>query len=163
MHKDRILAYKGTVNQEEKPELIGGDGAVFFKPDQSDVIITPASAAEKGWITHKKKDIQLFGKEGAAALLPLLRRIGSIYQKGGKTGIKLLDLTELALPAGGTLRISLMDATPESLKASGELFEVLDALIKNGEQTEAFIEINDPQEDCPFLEELLKGKPAKVN
>jgi hypothetical protein len=127
LQKNRILAYKGTANQEQKPELIGGDGAVFFKPDPSDVIITPASAAEKGWITHKKKDIQLFGKEGAAALLPLLRRIGSIYQKGGKTGIKLLDLTELALPAGGTLRISLMDATPESLKASGEFFEVLDA------------------------------------
>lgn len=152
----RIMAYKGDVEQTEKPEMIHGTNAVFYIPDKNDVLITPSKASEKGWISEKDKRLTLTGKEGRDALLPLLRRIGSLYQKGGKTPIDMLDLTDLELPAGGTLRISLADVPPESLKDMGELFEILDALVEAGDSTDVFLQINTAADDCPFLAELLK-------
>jgi hypothetical protein len=158
VQKSRILAHKGALDQDPSPQLIGGDEAVFFQPDPTDVIVTPATAAENGWIKPKNNQITLSGKQGAQCIVPLLRRIGSLYQKGAKTPIDLLDISDLQLPAGGRLRISLEDATPESLKEMGELFEVVDALAGLGDSTEAFVEIKTPVEDCPFVRELLNEK-----
>lgn len=157
----KLLAYKGTPDQKERPDLIGGTKAAFYAPEMDDVLITPAKAAENGWITDKGNRISLMGKDGAAAVLPLLRRIGSIYQRGGKCRIDSLSLVDLSLPSGGTLRVDLTDVTPESLKDAGELFEVIDLLATQGDMTEVFLEINDPQDDCPFVQELLKDKGGK--
>jgi hypothetical protein len=153
----RIYAYKGDPNQDKKPEtLYSGTAATLYNPDPEDVVIIPAKASEKGWIAAQKESINLSGKKGAQALLPLLRRIGSLYQKGAQTKINLLDLTDLEFSTGGTLRITLTDAGPETLKDLAELFETIDGITQGGERTEAFIDINDPPKDCPFLKELLK-------
>jgi hypothetical protein len=160
----RIYAYKGQPDQEEKPQtLYSGAAATLYSPEPADVLIVPAKAAEKGWIAIKKERISLNGKQGAKALLPLLRHIGSLYQKGAKTKIELLDLTDLELASGGMLRISLTDVGPETLRDLGELFETIDGLAQSGERTEAFIDISDPQKDCPFLKELLKGTKIQEN
>ncbi len=158
----RICAYKGDPDQEAKPDtLYSGSGATFYTAESGDVVITPARASEKGWIAVKKERISLNGKQGAKALMPLLRRIGSLYQKGAKCKIDLLDLTDLELASGGTLRISLTDAGPETLKDLGELFETIDFIAQAGDRTEAFIDISDPQKECLFLKELLKGSPPQ--
>jgi hypothetical protein len=156
VQEERIMVFKGKVDQDEKPDLIGGSSAVFYNPEPDDVIITPAKAAEKGWITEKARRFSLAGKEGAKTLLPLLRRIGSLFQKGGKSRIDCLDLTEMVLPKGGKLRIAVTDTPAESVKDLGELFEVAAGLVQTGEDTEAYLDIDEPEDDCPFIQELRK-------
>ena len=95
--------------------------------------------------------------------MPLLRRMGSIYQKGGKTFIDSLEIVDMSLPSGGTLSIRLNDLTPESMKDAGELFEVVDALAQQSNDTEAFIEISEPQKDLPvcsgaYEKQTLRGQ-----
>ncbi|MFW5931209.1 MAG: DUF499 domain-containing protein, partial [Desulfosalsimonas sp.] len=154
--ENKIAAYKGTPNQEEKPDLIIGSGGAFYIPEPEDVVITPAKASEKGWIEQKDNTIRLSGKEGAEKILPLLRRLGSIYQKGGKSRIDSLDIIDMELPNGGTLRISVEEAPPESVRDLGELFETVHSVIRKGEQTECHLTINHPETDCPFVAEIKK-------
>ncbi len=157
----RIFSYKGSIDQENKPEVLySGPSAVYYQPEATDVVITPQKAAEKGWIKAPSHRVSLAGKSGAKAFLPLLRRIGSMYQRGGKTKIDSLDMVDLALPGGGMLRVSLTEAGPETLKSLGELFEVIDGIAQT-EKAEAFVEINDPQKDCPFMQELQKSMGTK--
>ncbi|OIQ61205.1 hypothetical protein MOTE_02810 [Moorella thermoacetica] len=152
----RLLAFRGAPEQQEKPELIQGPGAALYTPQPNDVLITPAKAAERGWVTAGRRAFTLEGKEGAEKLLPLLRRLGSIYNRGARSTIDSLDLADLELPEGGLLRIQLTGVTPGSMKALAELFEVLAGVVAKGEHTEAFLEILDPADDCPLIQELKK-------
>jgi hypothetical protein len=152
----RLMAFRGTPDQKEKPDLIQGAGAALYTPQPGDVLITPAKAAELGWVTANRRTFMLSGKEGAEKLLPLLRRLGAIYNRGARTTIDSMDLVDLELPEGGTIRIQLSGVTPGSMKALGELFEVLDGIVTKGEHTEGFLEIVDPDDDCPFIQELKK-------
>ena len=156
IQEKRLMVFKGKVDQEETPELISGTGASFYIPESDDVIITPAKAAEKGWIKESEKAIRLHGKECVLKIIPMLRRIGSIYQRGGKSRIDLLDLAEMALPNGGTLRINLEKVSPESLKDLDEFFEVVDGLIQKTDEIVGDLEIDNPQDDCLFVNELKK-------
>jgi hypothetical protein len=70
--------------------------------------------------------------------------------------IHRLDLTDLALPGGGTLRLSLNNVPPESMRRLGELCEVLAGITQAGEATEGYLEITNPGEACPFIRELHK-------
>lgn len=150
----RLFAFYGTPDQNGKPDLVHGASAAFYTPGHGDVLVTPAKAAELGWITAHRRRFSLEGKGGAEKLLPLLRHIGSIYNKGAKSTIESMDLVDLELPKGGMIRVQLTKVPPESMKALGELFEVLDGVVKKGEHTEAFLEVVDPEDDCLFLKEL---------
>ncbi len=152
----RLIAFRGTPEQQDKPDLIRGTGAVVYTPQATDVLITPAKAAERGWIAEKRQNLILSGPDAADKILPLLRRLGSIYNRGAKSTIKDLDLAGLVLPAGGFLRLQLSDATPDTMKALGELFEVLDHLVAKGGQTDVFLEISEPNEDCLLVREIKK-------
>lgn len=154
---EKLITFKGAVDQQEKPaDLVSGTSAMFYKPHQENVILTPAKAAEKGWISRKSTGLSLTGKEGVDVLLPLLRRIGSLYLRGGQSTIDNLELIDLLLPKGGKLRFSITEASPESVKDLSELFEIVSELAKKGDQTEAFLEVNDPKKDCPFVQEVEK-------
>jgi len=156
INESRIAAYKGTPGQNEKPDLIMGSAGAFYMPAPEDVVITPARAAEKGWISEKDNTIRIAGKDGARKVMPLLRRMGSIYQKGGKSRIDSLDLVDMELPSGGVMRIVVENATPESIRDLGELFETVHGTVRTGEQTECHLTINHPETDCPFVAELKK-------
>ena len=153
---ERIMAFKGDPDQTQKPNLISKEGVTLYVPELDDVVITPSLAAEKGWRTVKKKGLHLSGREGAERLLPLLRQIGSLYQRGGKSVIDQLDLVDMDLPRGGKLRLAVTGAPPDSMKDLGELFEVLSNLVRTADATEAYLDIHDPQPDCPFVEKLQK-------
>lgn len=158
MVKDgRLLVFRGSPGQAEKPDLIQGADAVLYTPQPGDVFVTPAKAAERGWITDKRSSLKLGDREGAEKVLPLLRRLGSIYNRGARTTIEYMDIVELELPGSGTISIRLNKVDPKSMKALGEVFEVLDGVIKKGEQTEVYLEILDPDENCPFIQELKKS------
>jgi hypothetical protein len=163
VQEGRVHSYKGTVDQTTKPEaLVSGPGAAFYQPDAEDIVITTQKAAEKAWIKARSDRVSLSGKSGAKVFLPLLRRVGSLYQRGGKTKIDSLDLVDLELPGGGMLRVGVTDASPDALKNLGELFEVIDGIAKT-EKADVYVEINDPQKDCPFMQELLKNMGDKEN
>lgn len=152
--ESRLYLYRGEKMQEEKPVLIFGNAAVLYTPQLTDILITPAQAAQRGWVTAGQDNFSLSGKEGAAQLLPLLRRLGSLYSKGAKSTIKEMYLVDLQVNGGGFLRLQLTDVPPAAMKILGELFEVLDGVVKAEPRTEAFLNINDPDENCPFLQEL---------
>lgn len=155
MVKDgRLFAFRGSPDQTEKPEPIQGADAVLYTPQPGDVFVTPAKAAELGWITGRRRSLNLGGKEGAEKILPLLRRLGSIYNRGAKTTIENMDLVDLELPRGGMLSLRLSKVNPDSMKALGEILEVLDSVVQQGEHTEVFLEVLDPDENCPFIREL---------
>ena len=128
--------YRGKTDQQERPEqLIVGSSAAMYTPAETDVVITRASAAQRGWADDVDRTFRLSGRKGAEKLVPLLKRIGSFYTKGAKSTINLLDLYELDLLKGGKMRIQLTDATPESMKQLGELFETLANVVKLGKDT----------------------------
>jgi hypothetical protein len=152
----RVYLYQGMPDEKEKPNLIYGARATLYTLQPGDVLITPAQAAARGWTNSEARRLILTGQEGAKKFLPLLRRLGSIYNRGARSAIEALDLANLELPAGGTLRLQLSNVTPESMKALGELFEVLNGVAKEGDDTEVFLEIADPDESCPLIQELKK-------
>lgn len=123
---------------------------------KDDVILSPAEAARRGWVVIEVKGLDLQGKSAADKLLPLLKRIGSLYARGAKSRLDILDLAELRLPGGGRMRLLIQDAQPEDMKRLGELFEVLAGLVSAEEQTQGRIRITDPQDDCPLVQELRK-------
>jgi hypothetical protein len=84
--------------------------------------------------------------------------LGSIYSRGAKSAIESFDLYGLKLPEGGELRVQIMSASPESMKRLGEFFEVLANVVQTDANTEVRFEILDPQDDCPFVQELRKGR-----
>ncbi|MBC7324780.1 MAG: AAA family ATPase, partial [Moorella sp. (in: Bacteria)] len=151
-----LLAFRGAPDQQEKPELIQGTAAALYTPQPGDVLITPAKAAERGWVTAGRRAFTLEGKEGAEKLLTLLRQLGGLYNRGAKSTIDMLELWDLELPEGGLLRIQLTGVTPGSMKALAELLEVLAGVVAKGEDTGAFLEILDPADDCPLIQELKK-------
>jgi len=150
----RLYAVRADQLQKEKPELIHGTLAVSYKPQPGDLLVTPAHASERGWISGGRRKFELTGYEGAKKFLPLLRRLGSIYNKGASSAIENLDIIDLELPDGGNLRLQLTNASPASIKLLGELFEVLDGIAAGGEQTEVYLTINNPDDNCLLIREL---------
>ena len=156
----KMMTYRGKPDQQKKPDqLIHGPSAVVHKVQNEDVIIVPAEASRRGWITAQPKSLRLSGKEGADAIFPLLSRMGSLYGRGASSALKVLDLSDFELTSGGRLRLSIEDAPPESIKKLGELFEVLSVLIQQGKESGVFLEIDNPDEDCLFIRALRKKGP----
>lgn len=154
----RLYIAKATTDETGRSDLIGSTEAVSYVPALTDVLVTPAEAAQRGWVTEKTPSLTLTGRAGADKLIPLFHQLGSIYNRGASTRIDTLDVTELVLPHGGYLRLQLSDVTPESMKALGELFEVLATVTKQGDRTEAFLVVKDPDDNCPFVKALRDNK-----
>lgn len=153
----RLFARKQSAGSDQEPVLIEADTAALYMPDPDDCIMTPARAAEEGLIKEKDRTIRIMGKEGAEKVVPLLRKIGSLYQRGAKTSIDMLDISGLKLPSGGTLRIAVEDTGPDSIKDLAELFEIIDALSEITDNTECYLEIANPEEECPFIKAVKQN------
>jgi hypothetical protein len=126
------------------------------------MLITPALAAERGWVNVEQRSFVLTGKEGAEVIIPLLGQLGSIYNRGAQSRITNLDLVDLQLKNGGLLRFQLTDVSPEGVKSLGEFFEVLDGIILSDEKSEAFLQITDPVEGCLLMRELKNEDGAET-
>ncbi len=150
----RLGVYSGSPEQSEKPaDLVYGRVAVLepVKPDHS--LITPAAISKRGW-KKKEKGIRLSGKKDLEKVWPLLKQLGRIYSQGGKSSIELLEIFELEVPGGGSLRFSLEDVTPEGMKHLDELFATLAELARKGEKTDLELEISEPEDECLFVSKL---------
>ena len=156
IQEGRLMACKQKIKEDEKPELISGAQAMFYKPASEDIIITKTKASENGWIRREDHAIHLSGHDSTEKIFPLMKRLGSIYQRGGLSDIDVLDISGMVLPGGGRLRIELTDVTPESMKNLGEFFEVIAGLVEKDNDTEIFLDINKPDDNCKFAGELRK-------
>jgi hypothetical protein len=157
VQEGRLLSFSGRPDRQDEPsELLTGSNAMLYTPRLNDVVITRAEAAQRGWLAKQEQVFRLTGKDGAHTLVPLLARLGSLYARGAQSHIDLLDLIDLALPGGGTLRLSLNNVPPESMKRLGELFEVLAGVTQAGEATEGYLDIANPSEACLLIRELRK-------
>lgn len=154
----RAFCYNGKIEQEEKPEELIGENkdTLFHNHQDEEIIIAPAEAAKRGWIQKPKRAFSLEGTENAAKFIDLLRQVGNLYSRGASTTIDDLDLMEIQLPGNATMRLALSNATPETLKRLDEFFECLVEVAEPGPQSDMALNINDPQEDCPFFQELKK-------
>ena len=154
---ERLFTFQGDPDLIDKPDLIYGSAAVLYSPRLDDMLITPALAAEKGWVSVEQRIFTLTGKEGAEIIMPLLGQLGSIYNRGAQSRINNLDLVDLQLKSGGLLRLQLTDVSLEGMKSLGEFFEVLDGIILTDENSEVFLRIIDPVEGCLLMKELKDG------
>lgn len=150
--------YQGQTNQQMKPSaMIDGFTAFSHEPQPEEVLITRTEQSERGWLDIRSRGIRLSGNEGAKKLFPLLRRMGSLYTRSGATSmIDELDISDLKLPGGGTLRFALENATPADIKRLDELLQILCDTVKVTDATEADLLIGDPDASCAFIKELKK-------
>jgi hypothetical protein len=158
----RAMTFGGQPGQSDRPpDLVSGTSAVLHPVRPEDVVITPAEASTRGWVTPPPDRFRLSGRDGAAILLPLLRQIGSLYARGALSSIAHLDLVDLEIPGGGRLRLSLESVPAASMKRLGELFETLATVINAGTASEADLEISDPDEQCLFMQALRRASPRR--
>jgi hypothetical protein len=113
VHAGRAMTYSGQPEQSNRPtDLVHGPSAMLHQVRPGDVIIAPAEASTRGWVSVAPNRFRLSGREGAAILLPLLRQLGGLYTRGARSTIAHLDLVDLELPGGGRLRLSLENVPP---------------------------------------------------
>ena len=108
-------------------------------------------------MTGEKERFRLSGEHGARVVVPLLRRIGALYNRGATSPLDLLDIADLKLPNGGRLHLSVEEVGPASLRDLAELFEVLAGVAEQDGLTKVDLEIADVDDSCVFLQELRKG------
>lgn len=158
IHGSNYAIYKGTPEQQDKPdEIIDGFQGAYYDPQPDDVLITRPLQSERGWLTGAARGLRITGNTGAKVLMPLLKRIGSLYTRGGATStIDSLDITDLQTPSGGTLRISLENIVPGDIRRLDEFFQVLSDSVSVTDETEAELTIENPDENCPLVKELKK-------
>jgi len=154
--RERLYVYEKPQDSTEKPKLIYGDNAQLHFPKTNETLITPAKAAERGWIVNPKQSLIIGGSEGADKIFPILRRLGSLFGRGAKSTIECLDLSDLELSHGGKMRIVLSDASPATMKDLEEYFETLSTVVSRGSKTEIHLEISDPDDECTFIKEFDK-------
>lgn len=157
VRKGAMGVYTGTSEQTEKPaDLTFGKGAMVtvIHPDQ--VLISAAEIGRRGWAEEGSATFTLTGRQGADKIFPLLKRLSSIYNRGGKSRIDSLEMVDLELPNGGNATISLENVSPEDVESLDEFFEIIGDVLKKGEHTEIDLEITEPEEGCSLIEELEK-------
>lgn len=150
--------YQGRPEQQIRPaRLVEGFAAFSHEPQPDEVLITRAEQSERGWLDASSRGIRLSGNEGARKIFPLLRRLGSLYTRSGAVStIDALDITDLRLPGGGTLRFAVEHAAPADLKRLDELLQILSDCAQVTDATEADLVIGDPGEKCALIDELRK-------
>ena len=146
----------GEPEQTYKPELKTGGSTLLDNVTPEHCILTRAKAAERGWLSpNTKPSFNIEAEQSRLKLLPLLKRLGNVYtSEGGKSKVDYLDVFDLVLPAGGTLRLQLNNADAADMKALQELFEVLMSVAKVGPDTAAELEIKEPVTDCGLVKKL---------
>ena len=155
----RAMSFVGDPAQEAKPDrLFHGSAAILHQVAEGDAVIAPAEAAKRGFVRQEEVGYHLTGVEASARVLPLLGQLGSLYNRGAKTTVGLLDLADLEVEGGGHLRLSLQDGTPAAMKRLGELFEVLATVAKPGKDTIVELDIAEPDDACPLIKALKERR-----
>ena len=117
---------------------------------KSDVIVAPAAAVKRGWISAQSRRFSLSGRQGAQTLLPLLSSWQFLHPRRTLSH-RRAGSVDLAIRGGGRLRVSLENVPPEAMQQLGEFFETLATVIQPGDAAEADLEIDDPDDQCLLM------------
>ena len=161
IQKGKVYTYGEFVDDgigEENPDLKTGSQTYFYKVRPEDHVITPAKAAEKGWIAVESQRFTLNSHALAQTLHQNLGRLGSLYSRGASTKVDTLRLFNLKLSQGGSLHIDLEKVSPKEMKELAELFEVLANVTTLGQDTLAQVDIHEPPEACAFMDLIKQAK-----
>ena len=161
--RGQILAYEGDPEQKEKPSrLVMGTEAIRMTPTPELVVITRGEAVRRGWLSSETaSSLKISGSEGLTLFsYGFLRKLSSLYTRGAKSRLRRFDVTEFDLQKGGRFSLTLRDVGPEGMKQLGELFEILGDRLVPSSESEVALEIPEPDETCPLVQEIqrLKGK-----
>lgn len=153
---ETIAFYAGEPEQGSQPVLKTGASTFMESVLPEHAVITRAKAAERGWLQVVSKPIfKVDPEQSRLKLLPLIKRLGSVYlAEGGKSTVDYLDVYDLVLPAGATLRVQLANANAADMKHMQEFFEVLMSAASIGPNTQADLEIREPVKDCALITKL---------
>ena len=147
--------YDGDVQQQNRPaEIVTSFGAFSHSIQPYEVLISRAEETERGWnsVTH---GVSYTGKTGADKIKGILSRLGSLYTRGGATSnVDELDISELRLLSGATIRVQIEGATAADMKRLDEFFQELANVAKFTENTEADIRISHPDDNCALVKKL---------
>lgn len=152
----RYGLYEGTADQTDKPEdITTGFQAYGHTVDDDEVLVTRNVQSERGWLGTRVNQFRIDGNDGAKKLFPVLNRIGSLYTRGGATStIGSMDISDLKLPGGGTIRVAIENASPSDIKQLDEFFQCLCDVSKVSDETEAELIIENPDDKCQFIQAL---------
>lgn len=147
--------YAGDVQQKSRPaEMVTSFGAYshVIKPDE--VLISRAEETERGW-NSVSRGINIIGRTGADRIKGILSRLGSLYTRGGAiSDVDELDISELRLRSGATIRVQIEGATAADMKQLDEFFQELANVAKFTDDTEADIRISQPKDNCALVKKL---------
>lgn len=147
----RYGLYDGTPSQKEKPEIIKGFEAFAHTVKDDEVLVTAKTQGERGWTTTRSNQLRV---EDPKKLFPLLKRLGSMYTRGATSTISSMDISDLKMPGGGTIRLAIENTGPSDIKKLDELLQCLCDVAKVTEDTEAELIIDEPKEGCSFVKAL---------
>lgn len=154
--------YVGDVNQQDKPEeMIDGYEAQFHDIKSTDIIITQSEKSERGWLNTEAGAgflDHLSANERAHKLYKVLKNVSGWYNRGkAQQDIVELDLTDLRLPSGATMRIRFDNLTPMDIKKLDELFADILGVAEVSDHTEGYITVQDAlDEEDELIKELKK-------
>ena len=147
--------YEGSAEQTARPqEVVSGMPAFAHVIKEDEVLITRSEQTERGWNDRTPSGIRLDGNEGARKLFPILKHIGSLYTRGATSEIDSLDISDMKLSGGGTLRIAIENATPADMKRLDEFFQIICDNVKITNDTEADLRISHPDDNCLLVKKL---------
>ncbi len=153
------MTYTGDPAQEEKPDrLFYRSAAMLHQVAADDAVVAPSEAAKRSWVEQAEAGYRLTGAEASARVLPILGQFGSLYNRGAKMTVSLLDLAGLEIEGGGRVRLSLENAAPAAMKRLGELFEVLATVVKPGQDTVVELDIAQPDDNDPLIKALKERR-----
>ena len=147
--------YAGDVQQKSRPsEMVTSFGAYSHTIKSDEVLISRAEETERGWnsVSH---GINYTGRTGADKIKGILSRLGSLYTRGGAiSDVDELDISELKLLSGATIRVQIEGATAADMKRLDEFFQELANVAKFTDSTEADIRISHPEDNCALVKKL---------
>lgn len=156
----RYGIYSGAPDQQEKPDdLVSGLEVAYMVIKDDAVLITRPEQSQRGWNEVSGGSDNRFHKDGndfARKLFPVLKKIGSLYTRGAKSTIDSMDIIDLELPHGGKIRVAIDSAGPDDIKTLDEFFQILGDVATVTNATDADITIEDPEENCAFIDALNK-------
>ena len=147
--------YAGDVRQTARPDdMVSSFSAYSHNIQPEEVLISRAEQTERGWnsVTH---GLSYSGSSGADKIKGILSKLGSLYTRGGASSdVDDLDITDMKLLSGATLRVAISGATAADMKRLDEFFQELANVAKFTSQTEAEIRISHPADNCALVKKL---------
>ncbi|WP_206832594.1 ATP-binding protein [Alicyclobacillus fructus] len=158
LRSGQIWAYEGTPEQTERPARLWKAHDALYTPWPEHVLITSAEARRRGWEDDGRtgpRMLTIRGHDALTKLWPELPRLESIYMRGGKSKIELLELVDLVGPGVSRITIRFDELDPDALKSLGATFQHLREVFELDDSSEIDMRL-EPQEGCPFYQRLME-------